>query len=429
VSQLRAEQQQLEDCSPCNNIVRRLAADIKAGSPALRVTLEEYSSFARRSTSSFCSRVSNTSDCSQDERTTPLASPGRAWAQHTAAAELLEPLSINQQDVSAAQASAQPDTAPAATAGSPAATSAAAFDLPDPQDVKQQLRKLAFDDCDMRCHLPCSTSSEDASAQDVVGPPAGLPAVAVPALEFKGFGAAGAPQQAVLAAADSIHLETPRLEPRLAPVGSNCSSSNGTAAGRDEQFFSITGSSWDAAAAQGGTASTAGAFSLPGAASAVMREQLNKPLSAGVSVHVAAGGAFSTAWDVATGCLGASSGAATSTAGGVGSVQQDEYDSPGYWSCDEDDACHSEAAAAVEAVGGAEQLCDAPSTPVGAQAMPAADLAVDGEPSQLTLSPLLLKQLTQSFHEAGEPDSPHPADDDATTCCDWATVYSYEELE
>jgi hypothetical protein len=215
LSQLRAGQQQLEDCSPCNNIVRRLAADIKTGSPALRVTLEEYSSFARRSTSSFRSRVSNTSDCSQDERTTPLASPGRAWVQHTAAAELLQPLSLDQQEVSTAQASAQQDSAAADIAISTAAASAVAFQLPDLRDLQQQLKTLAFDDCDLRCHSPWSASSKDACALDNVGPPAALPAVAVPALEFKGFGAAGAPQQAALAA-DSIHLATPRLEARWA---------------------------------------------------------------------------------------------------------------------------------------------------------------------------------------------------------------------
>jgi hypothetical protein len=51
-----------------------------------------------------------------------------------------------------------------------------------------------------------------------------------------------------------------------------------------------------------------------------------------------------------------------------------------------------------------------------------------GQVCQLPLSPLLLKQLDTSLQEAGAQHAPHP-EDDVNSCCDWATVCSYEEYE
>lgn len=81
MSQPGAEDGAAEDSSTGNNILRRLAADIRQGSPSLQATLNEcrkstasrHSSFARRS---------RHSDGSSDEHTTSVAAlPGRGWVQ------------------------------------------------------------------------------------------------------------------------------------------------------------------------------------------------------------------------------------------------------------------------------------------------------------------------------------------------------------
>jgi hypothetical protein len=62
----------------------------------------------------------------------------------------------------------------------------------------------------------------------------------------------------------------------------------------------------------------------------------------------------------------------------------------------------------------------------------AAGVLVSSEPCQMPLSPMLLRQLSQqlSFKEvAADSAAAGYARSEATSYCDWATVYSYEEMD
>lgn len=378
MSQLRAEhqQQQLEDCSPCNNIVRRLAADIQEGSPALRVTLQ---GLARRSTGSLPrrlrSRTSTHSDSDQQERTTPLASPGRAWAQPPASCTL-EPLVFDLQGAS--------------TCAVPSPAAAGPEQLPAPSAHKQ----LGTEDSDHGCQ------PED----DSMRPPQGLAAGAVPSLLFNGFGTAGKVHtQAALASTASAELRTPRLEPCWPSLHSNASSSNGTAVGSEYSHFSSGGGSWGTVTVQHSHAAAA-----PGTAAAnwAANEHTSKHAAAAACVSAKAGGVSAdSAARSRSRAEASTAGSDTCTGSSVGTD---------YSSCHDDDEDGDKQDEE-------EPLCTPP---------PAtrAFSETAGQPCQLPLSPQLLKQLTASLQEANKPDSPLP-EEDAISCCDWATVCSYEEYE
>lgn len=467
LSQLRAEVSAAEDSSPCNNIVRRLAADISQDSPALQVTLNEY----RRSTasrhSSFVHRDSRQSNCSLDEHLTPAASPGRGWVQPPTATQ---------------------------------------WDTPE------------FDLQGSTCHFPTSPSSASCCSESQAGAqalgaakgpagtpgvqqqqaaadiPEGLAAAATSSVPFMGFGAPGA-QDPALMSADSAKLTTPRLvELRCTSVSSSFSSSNSTvsasheeastsvqqeaaaavqssaAALTDKQFLPAVTTS-TAANEHASKRATEGDTSVPSAA--VGSGATGSIETAGSSVHAAgshAGLSMSAQTAhlpidpafVETGFWGSRDGSSNGTVtmdhtgshsplGAASQVRQHDggiisHADSGFLSCDEDmelqetlasilhstgqqspqAAAHAgrQATAAV-VVGGALQ-----SDMQAATAVAAGDAVESSEPCQLPLSPLLLRQLSQqlSFKEAAA-DSAAPGSarsEGATSCCDWATVYSYE---
>jgi hypothetical protein len=78
--QLDAEGSEPEDSSTGNNNLRRVAAEIRQGSPTLQTTLDECCGNADSRGSSFACR-SRHSDGSSDEQSTPVALPGRGWIQ------------------------------------------------------------------------------------------------------------------------------------------------------------------------------------------------------------------------------------------------------------------------------------------------------------------------------------------------------------
>lgn len=381
VSQLRAEQQQqqLEDCSPCNNIVRRLAADIQEGSPALRLTLQ---GLARRSTGSLRSRTSTHSDGNQQERTTPLASPGRAWTQPPASCAL-EPLVFDLQGAST-------NTVPSPAAAGPE-------QLPAPSAHKQ----LGTEDSDDGCQ------PED----DSMRPLQGLVRGAVPSLLFKGFGIAGrAHEQATLASTASAELCTPRLEPCWPSLHSNASSSNGTAVSSKYSHFSSGGGSWGAATVQHSHAAAA-----PGTANWAANAYTNERAAAAACGSAKAGGVSAdSAAQSRSRAEASTAGSESCTGSSVGTDYSSCHD-------DDEDGDKQDEEEVFDCAAAGEPLC----TP-----RPAARAFTEtaGQPCQLPLSPQLLKQLTASLQEANKPDPPLP-EDDAISGCDWATVCSYEEYE
>lgn len=420
VAQLRADHQHAEDSSPCNNILRRLAADIKAGSAAtLQATLTQYS-FGRRSTASMRSRISSHSDCGScngdDDHTTPAASPGRSWlhdpVQPTTALDLNDTTSHSRSAGDAPEPSTEhlqlQDAGAGALSGDPLS------------DCSTSASRTSLDSCTV--HAPVL-------AQD--GPAVGC----VPIIPFKGFADCdGSEQQALAAPGGSMQLDTPRLEPHWIPFnGSNHSSSNGTAL--TDHNSSCGGGCLVCA----GDTST---LPCPCSNSHSQPEDtpiaaLNKLLSESAMACVqllgtdAAGTSMTEGLASQQETAGADDDSATQQRAAVDgsgdggssssrlmelahlSAVEEVGEDPGFWSCDED---------------GHEQ-----------QPQHAADsLNPLSEPSQLPLSPLLLRQLSQQLSQGnkGQEDGMQCSscagcvkDDDATTCCDWATVCSYEEIE
>lgn len=409
VAQLRASHQHVEDSSPCNNIVRRLAADIKTGSAStLQTTLTEYSSFARRSTTSIRSRVSTHSDHSYDDDSTPLASPGRGWMIDAAAAcpGTLEP-GCHHDDAAMA-----PQLHHAVSAGHAAAElctdKAAAAAAPFTQGQQTS-------DCGS---LQSTASTGCSCEQETIALPHDLPAVAAaPSIHFKGFEAATVLQQA-LASTDSVQLNTPRLDlcwgMRPHSNGSNTSSSNGTENSMDEH---------DSTKMQQPAATSPETYRQvqpgndciqEGSACSPAIESDNESLPQGE--HDATARAALALQDAALVAVPISS-----------SDQQvvcktrrssSNIDESGFWSCDDDDDGNDHAA------------CD--SHTVLEDAVPMTALPTEHEePCRLPLSPLLLKQLSQqlSFKEAAEDPGVKAYAASAQSDCEWATVCSYEETE
>lgn len=458
-------------------------------------------------------RASNHSECSQDGCNTPMASPGRSWAFQPSAAELgTGPLDFDLQDSvpwSEDSAGSYAAAAEQSHAASPPVHSPRSGVL---GMGAEHLEALPFSD-DLRSHSPCSMISEQECRQDILQLPQDLSAVAVPRVQFMGFGTQQ--QLAALKSTGSIQLETPRLHAHRALLSSNCSSSSsGTVVSSDTQPFGRRGGSWGAAGMQHNTADMCGSHST---ANWSANQDGNERVAAGSIVPAGSAGAGSglkatTAtrpWDVMIEGAAAQCGNSTGLAAGVsgvstdgtlpssrdaasvgdvvqgatlqdgtvgsflqrvgspaqgaakqdafgnrgiagqgitkqngsvdsaaqGPAEQDDPGSSGYWSCEEEEEGLEDYTAQPALHGGAgpisaQQTLGAPCTPTAAGAGPAAASA--GGDNACQLSPLTsqsLAQLMQSFTDAGEVDPPHPADDDASTCCDWATVYSYEDFE
>lgn len=454
MSQLRAEHLQVEDASPSNDLVRRLATNIKTDSPALTTTLAEYSySSFRRSTASFRSRVSTHSDLSYEGGSTPLASPGRGWASPPAAASR----SNSQRGSSSGQS---PSTSQGGAGGLPAGSAALG-----PSQLQLHMQALGLGGSSAHAGSPRSPLASPSCQRSAVQEPAGQQPV--PSLAFSGFGGSARARDS---AAGSIQLATPRLEPHWAPFSNN-SSSNGTTASQDP-FSSCNGYG------SGFVEDRHGSMSLTAAS-----DDKNE-LSAGFVAHAGLGqasdsreggdegaglGSYTAGRGALTGTAGAAdpscrdainSGASGQTGGAAGQAaacgeracvsptgsnsaacewegagQQaaawpsmlglERADSPGYWSCDEEGT--------TEAAGEAVEQTPSHSIPLAAAA--GADAAF-ADPCQLPLTPMLLKELSKqlSFQEGAERCTaaacPANGVDDATTCGDdWATVYSYQQFE
>lgn len=418
VAQLRAAHQHVEDSSPCNNIVRRLAADIKTGSATtLQTTLTEYSSFARRSTTTIRSRVSSHSDHSYDDDSTPLASPGRGWLIDAAAAcpDILDPVCHH------GDAAMAPQLHDAVSAGHAAAELCTDEAAAAPPTQGQQTSG---------CGSLQSASAGCSCEQETALLPHDLPAIAAaPSIHFKGFEAATVLQQA-LAATDSMQLHTPRLDLfcELRPH-SNISSSNGTDASMDEhnstklQQPAATSPDTHRQLQPGNDCIQEGSSCSPAIESAISNESLPQDkhdttaLAALALQNAALVAASVSSSDQQVVCK------TSSSSGNMDGGINDNIDEGGFWSCDDDDDGDDHAARDSHPV--LEDAVPMPALPSGHE-----------EPCRLPLSPLLLKQLSQqlSFKEAADDPcvkayAASARSDDATTYCDWATVCSYEEIE
>ena len=230
LSQLRAErlQVQVEDSSPSNNLVRRLATNINTDSPALTSTLAEYSysNVAPRSTASFRSRASTPSDLSMEGSGTPLASPGCSWASPPAASR------------ASLQRGSSSGQSPAASHGRAAGLQASSTpQCPSQLQLQMQVFGLGGSSLHSACsaHSPLTSPSCQHSA---VQEPAGLQPV--PSLLFSGFGGSERSQDS---ASGGILLANPSLQQRWVPL-SNDSSSNGTINSQDH-FSSCSDSGSD----------------------------------------------------------------------------------------------------------------------------------------------------------------------------------------